>query len=230
MELTIALTTYNRFDLTVQSIENIIGDNRVKEIIISDDCSTDGSYERLQEYYKDITQVHLFRNVENLGMQLNKAAAIGLAETEWVLILDSDNKVDSTYLDAFFALPKHYSDTIYAPSWARPTFDYRDFEGMVINKRNVAELVGKPFFGALINTCNYIVNKDYYLSKFKRNDKIKGVDTANHFYNHISTGGSFLVVPNMYYDHLVHSGSEFMKEVNYNMACAMEIEKQLKHL
>jgi glycosyltransferase involved in cell wall biosynthesis len=230
MELTIALTTYNRFELTTKSIANIIGDTRVKEVIINDDCSTDGSYEKLQEFYLDNPKVSLFRNAANLGMQLNKVATIGLAETEWVAILDSDNVFDSSFLDAFFAVQKHYPDTIYAPSWARPTFDYRDFEGMVINKRNVGELVGKPFFGALINTCNYIVNKDYYLSKFKRNDKIKGVDTANHFYNHISTGGSFLVVPNMYYDHLVHSGSEFMKEVNYNMACAMEIEKQLKHL
>lgn len=230
MELTIAITTYNRFELTTKSIANILEDERVREIIINDDCSTDGSYEKLQEFYLNFPKVSLFRNAENLGMQLNKVAAIGLVETEWVAILDSDNVFDSSYLDAFFAVQKHYPDTIYAPSWARPTFDYRDFEGMVINKRNVGELVGKPFFGALINTCNYVVNKEYYLKTFKPDKSILGVDTANHFLNHIKAGGSFLVVPNMHYDHLVHSGSEFMKEVHYNMQCAIEIENKLKNL
>ena len=37
MALSFCVTTYNRFNLTIQSFEKILDDERVSEIVISDD-------------------------------------------------------------------------------------------------------------------------------------------------------------------------------------------------
>ena len=51
-KISIAATTYNRFETTIKCIEKIKDDDRVSDILILDDCSTDGSYERLVDYYE----------------------------------------------------------------------------------------------------------------------------------------------------------------------------------
>ncbi len=64
-------------------------------------------------------------------MSFNKYSAISYARNQWAIILDSDNIISPAYVDA--ALGKHFNanetDTIYSPSFAAPSFDFRKFEG-----------------------------------------------------------------------------------------------------
>jgi len=226
-KLSLAITTFNRFDLTIKSFEKVIDDERIDEILIVDDCSTDLSGFRLAEYFKDNPKVKVIIQGKNRSMKQNKADSVSFAKNEWIVLLDSDNEISSGYIDAIEALEMLHSHVIYAPVRALPTFIYDDFSGVTITKENVSGYVKRPFFGAMINTCNYLLNRNFYLENYKFEEKVKGVDTATHFVRHIENGGWFHIVPNMEYFHLTHSGSEFMKEIDYNMAMAKEIDEKL---
>lgn len=229
-KLSLAITTYNRFDLTIKSFEKVIDDPRIDEIVIVDDASTDGSGERLTEYFKDNSKVKVIIQAQNRSMQQNKADAVSFCSNEWIILLDSDNEISEKYIDALEACYNNVGfdkDTIYAPVRALPTFIFDRFEQITIDKSNVHFYVNMPFFGAMINTCNYMVNKEVYGKNFKFEPSVKGVDTASHFVRHLTNKGKFHVVKDLEYFHLTHSGSEFMKFVDYNMAMAKEIDEKL---
>ena len=229
-KLSVCVTTYMRFDLTIKSFEQVIDDDRIYQILLLDDCSKDGSFEKLAERFENSNKVKVVQQILNRGMQINKSDAVRLSPTNWCILFDSDNVISKEYIDKIFELPAWDDDTIYAPSRALPTFIYDEFAGQTITKANVSGYVGKNFFGAMINTCNYFLNRDFYIKSFKYNPLVKETDTANHFYNHLKNNGKFYVVPDLEYSHLVHENSGFMQNVHYNMASAMDIEKQLMQL
>lgn len=229
-KITLAITTFERHDLTLKAFQNVLGDERLEQILLLDDNSKDGSFERLAERFENSIQVKVVQQILNRQMQINKSDAVKLSPSNWVILFDSDNVISKKYIDKIYELPVWNNDTIYAPSRALPTFLYDEFAGVEISRRNVKEFLGKSFFGAAINTCNYFLNKDFYTSVFKYNPLVKETDTANHFYNHLKADGKFYVVPGLEYSHLVHENSGFMQNASYNMASAMDIEKQLMQL
>jgi len=216
--------------MLVRSFEQVINDERIDEIIIQDDYSNDGSYAKICTKFIENDKVKIFRNEYNLGMSRNKAEAINNANNKWCILFDSDNILGKDYLDVLEKFYPEYPENIYAPEKALPTFIYSEFVNRVISRKNIAEFIPKQFFGALINTCNYVVHRDTYMKNYLHNPQIKGTDTAWHFYNHLKNGGKFYVVKGLQYEHTVHPESTFMQDVHYNMAKAVEIENLLKEL
>lgn len=228
-QISVAFTHYNRAEMLIEAFKQILWESRISEFVISDDTSTDGSFEYLQEYFKDNPKVKLYRNEENLNMSRNKAVAIGLCEEKWVAIWDSDNVFDRSYIDALFNLQDVFTeeDEIYMPCSANPEFIFEKYAGMSIHKGNVKQVVFDPMGNVLFNCCNYVVNRDFYLKTYKYDDSHIASDTINHNKNHLLAGGSFYVVPEMRYIHRVHSGSAFLEKAAYNMHKAEEVRKMI---
>lgn len=226
-QISLSVTSYNRFESTVKSFANVLDDERIGEILVLDDCSTDDSFSKLVAHFDGNEKVKVLQQVFNRSMQQNKADAVMLSKFEWCILLDSDNEINTDYIDNLFALPEWEEGTIYAPMRAKPKFIYDAFAGHTIDKVNVHKYVNMPLFGALINTSNYFVNRDFYADVYKFNPEIKGTDTANHFVNHISAGGSFHVVKDLEYIHAISTDSEFMKDIHYNMEQAKKIDEKL---
>lgn len=61
------------------------------EFIIVDDCSTDGSYELLQEYAQKDKRIKLYKNEKNSGVAFTKNRAIRLSTTDYLASQDSDD-------------------------------------------------------------------------------------------------------------------------------------------
>lgn len=214
MKLTLALTTHNRPDMTVKAFERVANDNRIDEILIVDDHSEEENYHRLIELCLNIDgPIRFLRNEKNLGCYHNKREAVALSSNEWVILFDSDNIIDKSYLDA---LEKHRfnNDTIYAPDFAKPHFDYTAFSNILIDKVNVASMMKRKGFDCLINTCNYVVNKAEYLKVWKNHKEPWTADTLFHNYNWLMAGNKIQVVGGMRYDHLVHDGSHYKEHVS----------------
>lgn len=233
MKLSLCITTFNRADMCIESFRDVINDDRIDDIVILDDCSTDDSMAILFSHFgPSHPKVRIRGRGHNVGMSVNKKDAIGIAKNAWCIILDSDNRVDESYVDSIFEIlsdNSNWSD-IYMPESALPNFVYSEFSGEILHKNSINIYANKKMFGALINTCNYVVNRDYYLKTWRHNPEMKATDTAWHAYNHLKSGGSFFVVPGMKYEHRVHGGSGFMQDVHYNMAKAKEIENLIKAL
>lgn len=228
-QVSLCITSYNRTTETIKSFEKVLNDERIGEVIISDDCSDTPNYKVLFDLVAALPQrnkITLTHNHENLGMSRNKAKAIELASNDYCIIFDSDNIIDKNYLDALYKT--HWKrDVILMPDFARPHFDYRRFKGQSFHRSNIKGLSRKPMFDCLMNTCNYFVHRETYLKVFEQNESIKGTDTIWFNYLWLKDSKSFYVVPNMDYQHAVHDGSGFMKDADYNFAKAEEIKKMI---
>jgi len=229
MNLSLAITTYNRYTLTIESFAQVIDDDRIDDIVILDDCSTDGSFEKLVKYFKGNDKVRVIRQARNRGMSLNKRDAIALSKNKWVIIFDSDNIIRPDYVDAFLRIEKRHPYFIYCPSFARPQFNYNAFAGKTFGGAEKIPIYD-DVFNCLMNTCNYIVNASEYVKVYDYNEEMKATDTVWFNYRWLKSKRSFYVVPGMEYEHRVHDGSGFLADVDYNMKKSEEIRKLIAAL
>lgn len=252
MKLSLCITTYNRYEMTIESFAKVIDDPRIDDIVIMDDRSLGVDIERLRQFVlKDKTgKLHLWEQTVNVGMSKNKRDAIRHAKNEWAIIFDSDNIIGPDYLSEFFGFIsggyvfKEFSKItdiekfIFCPDFARPTFDYREYKcgngrnmrSGIYAARECAFDIKDDTFNCLMNTCNYIVNRDFYLKTYQYNPEHIASDTIWHNYNHLKAGGHFVVVPDMQYFHRVHDGSGFMQDAAGNMARADKVRKLIQQL
>lgn len=236
MTLTLAITTYNRYTMLLESFAGVIDDPRIDEILIMDDCSEPEYWNKIKELPKFNPKIKVVRQLENRGMSVNKRDVVFHSRNEWVILFDSDNVIGKDYLDALniaaFINNEQMSKFIYCPSFAKPQFDYRKFDGNIFGLKSlgIKPDLSDPMLNCLFNTCNYVVNRERYLSVWKENKDHRASDTIYFNYLWLKEGNYFRVVPNMHYHHRVHPGSGFMQDVDYNMNKAEEIKKLIMEL
>lgn len=229
MKLSLCLTTFNRYNLTVKAIDQVLEDPRIGDVVILDDASTDGSYDALDIYYSGDDKVRVIKQLSNRGMSRNKADAIGYAYNPFAIIFDSDNTISPEYLNAMEGM--HLDNyTIYLPEFARNNFDYREFSGLTFDKRNIKDYLDRPLFEALLNTANYIVPVKEYCRVYKEDTTVMESDTVHFAYLWLLAGNQFHVVDGLQYDHLVHSESCWLKNAAYNSARGKKTIEQIRAL
>lgn len=228
--ISICIPTWNRTDLVVRAIEQVVHDPRVHEIVIVDDASPLELYFKLEAMLEPLPKIKLLRNGENLDCYANKARALELASNDWCILLDSDNVIDSSYIDALYSVPEWEPHVFYSPEFARPHFNYTMFAGQTITKENVSKHVGTREFDCLINTANYFVNRHLYLGLFDSEINPHAADTI--YINHqlLANGGSIYVVPNMRYFHDVHDGSHYKANHHKSNGLFKELRNKLNDM
>lgn len=208
-KISICIPTYERADMTIQAFYDVYGDDRVSEVVIVDDASSIDCFEDLKSMCDALPKVKLIRNIQNRDCYFNKMAAISFATNGWAILLDSDNKIDKSYIDIIFDL--HWDKNCsYMPSFAAPTFNYNQFEGYIITKENVSQLIGEPLFDTMLNCMNFFINRDEYLKVWQDVENPKTADSIFFNYCWFNAGNEMYVVPNLTYQHLVHSGSHYV--------------------
>lgn len=226
--LSLCLTNYNRYEMLLESFQHVYDDERISEIVISDDHSDIKIYNKLVEFCKDKRKILLARNDENLGMSLNKARSIQLANHQWCILFDSDNILKPDYLNA---IPKELDPSVfYLPSFAKPQFDYRKFSGTTVTKDNVKEFLHKPMFEQCLNTCNMVVHRNSYLHVFRPDKHIKETDTLHMNYLWLKAGGKLHIVEGMEYEHRVGKHSGWLQNADYNIKKGKEQMRLIKNL
>ena len=228
-KISLCITTYNRYEMTLQCFHELHDDERVGEVLIVDDCSEYSIYESLRLACECFPKVRLLRNEKNLDCYKNKLYTISQAEYNWVAILDSDNIFDKQYLDAIYSV-QWESNTIYAPTFARPTFDYREFSGEIISKENVVDFLDKKLFDTALNISNYFFNKNEFLSHIDTTVDPNTSEALFTNYNWLKAGNLIYFVPNMEYTHTIHEGSHYRNNCHKDNGFNSFLIEQLKSL
>ena len=239
--ISIAITSFNRSDLTIESFSKVFDHPFVSEICIVDDASDQEHWVKLLELidaHPATHKINIFRNEKNLGMSLNKAEAVKKAKNEWAILLDSDNVLYPEYLDAIqkeactkgtnYGLQE---EVIYCPVKAEPDYDFRQWSAKFINRTNAKEYLHIKEFRIFCNTCNYVVNRNRYLEVYEYDETIRESDTI--YFNHLwlEAGYSFYFVPNATYFHRRHEGSGWLRgDHTYNLKKADELQEKIKQL
>lgn len=200
--ISLCITNYNRSQMLLEAFERVINDARISEIVITDDCSTVWGVDTSLSMMSQMPKVKVFRNEKNLGCYRNKREAISKASNEFVIIFDSDNILRPDYLDRIFERPWG-KDTIFAPDFAKPHFDYRGFSGVTMSKENVKDYTEQKNFTAMINTMNYFVNRDEYLRVWEDHPEPWTADTLFMNYNWLKAGNKIHVLKDLQYEHRI---------------------------
>lgn len=229
--ISLCLTTYNRTDLLYESYRQLLTDDRVSEIVIVDDASTDEVYHTIAWQTKALPKVKLYRNDVNQDCYKNKKRAVELAMNEWVIIGDSDNIFTHQYVNALYAHDAWAKDRVYQPSYAKPHFNFTEYMGIEISKINVAKYMEDTTFQTMLNAMNYFVNKDEYLRVWDGSIDPVTSDSIFQNYNWLKEGNSIYVVPGLEYDHRVHNQSHYQLNVRRTERGLHErIVQQIKNL
>lgn len=225
---TLAITNWNRFDMLKESFAQVIDDARISSVVIVDDCSEMEIFLKVQDLQFTNPKIKVYRTIQNQGMSMTKFQAIAWSPERYTIILDSDNILKPDYLDS---IPKQLDpDTIYLPSFAWPNFDYRKFEGQIIDASNIAAFIKDDKGNMCLNTCNYLTHGRTYQEVYQHNPEMKGTDTLWFAYLWLKAGKRFMVVPGMSYFHRVHAQSGFLQDAQYNMDMGSKLRKLIAAL
>jgi glycosyltransferase involved in cell wall biosynthesis len=234
--ISLAVTIYNRS--TIDSFIKVLNNKLISEIVIVDDFSNPQVFLELKLLVKGIKKVKLYRNNRNLGPLLNKREAISKCTNDWVILLDSDNIIDNSYIDKVAGIDKQ-EDVLYSPQilyvseeMVKSRWNYKDFTGLIIDENNVKDYLSKKDFTTLLNTGNYFINRNRYLSVMdQRINETLGINDALYFaYLWLYAGNKIMVVSDLGYVHNVNPDSWYINNYHKCMGVTFEIVEKIKQL
>jgi hypothetical protein len=226
----IAIPTYMRPEWTLRAFEQVLYDDRVSSVTIVDDFSSQESYNELDAAVGGMGKVRLFRNGRNVDCYRNKKNAIELSDCEWNILADSDNVFNSYYLDRLFEIEEWQPDTIYAPYFAYPHFDYTTFSDLILVKENIARYMEWPMCATLLNTANYFVHRSGYLEVWSGDIDPITADSLYMAFRWLESGRKIKIVQGLTYQHTVHPLSHYKQNAHRSGHLHMQIEHQLRSL
>lgn len=94
MKISVIITSYNQKDYLGQTIESVLNQTLLPyEIIVADDCSTDGSQDLIKQYGEQYPNlIRAFCHEENLGIAKNRSFALRKVRGDLVTFLDGDDR------------------------------------------------------------------------------------------------------------------------------------------
>lgn len=222
MNITLAIPTYNSSQYVEEAIQYAINNDFVSEILIRDDCSTPGHYERLESIVSNIPKARLIRNETNLGGFTNKYKTVESSSNDWVYLLDSDNHLTENTLSAIQSLETPlYTSVIYCPEKlilhndGQPTLKevVYDFGDNMIDTEKVQYLLKNKveWTDWFLNTGNYLLHKEAYCEYIGDIDEDPyAADVIAAAYYWLKSGGSFSIVNGWEYYHRLRNDSYWM--------------------
>jgi len=98
--VSILIPVYNRVNLVSETIESALKQTyRNIEIVIVDNCSTDGTWDLLKDYALKDDRIRIFQNEENIGPVRNWKRCIVEAKGDYSKILFSDDLISDNFID-----------------------------------------------------------------------------------------------------------------------------------
>ena len=104
MKFSVVVTTYNRLNLLKRAIDSALDQTIPCEVIVVDDCSTDGTQAYVQERCEALAnagdkRLIYHRNSENLGHSKSVNVGVELATGYWIKPLDDDDYLEPNCIE-----------------------------------------------------------------------------------------------------------------------------------
>lgn len=114
-KISVCLLTYNHANVIESTLRTILSQSIDNfELVVSDDCSTDGTWERLKSLTATDPRVRIIRTPENVGMAANANFAAQAASGAYIALLHHDDLYRNDLLEKWAATLDEYPDTGYA--------------------------------------------------------------------------------------------------------------------
>jgi glycosyltransferase involved in cell wall biosynthesis len=94
--LSVVMPVYNESDTIASVVKNVLAQRPVQQLVIVDDCSSDGTWEKLEPLAKDEQRVKLVHHSVNQGKGAALRTGFREATAPFVIVQDADCEYDPT--------------------------------------------------------------------------------------------------------------------------------------
>lgn len=213
-----AIAHYNRGATAHRPLCNLLNHSLIGEIVFFDDGSSLQEFEALEDTVRSLgggSRIRIERRDQNRGAQQTKLDAVAACQSDWVLVLDSDNTAFSGYLRELGRLTDRRPNTIYCSPHAYPYFSFKPLAGRVLDFETCCNLTRDGLLRRcfIINDGNYLVHRETYLRQLAPLRDLKSdvadVMVANYLW--LSQGGMLEVLKSGAYHHRIDASSFWMR-------------------
>ena len=146
--VSVIIPTYNRADLLRKSIESVQNQTYEEwEIIIVDDCSTDGTEQVVKEFGD--FRIRYIRNEKNLGAGASRNKGVALARYDYIAFQDSDDVWRCGKLEKQMQYMMNYSE--YDMVYCSFLKHYSDGREIIVPNKQIGNRQGNMYTTLLIN-------------------------------------------------------------------------------
>lgn len=102
--VSILIPVYNREKMIARALDSALSQTYTNiEIVVTDNCSTDKTFEVVQEYAQRDRRIRCFRNEENLGPLPNWQRCLNYSKGDYIKILWSDDWMEACTVEKLIA-------------------------------------------------------------------------------------------------------------------------------
>ncbi|MDX6611684.1 MAG: hypothetical protein QOD75_870 [Blastocatellia bacterium] len=113
-DISVCLLTFNHVGMIESTLRSIVDQSLSGyEIIVSDDCSTDGTWERILELAAEDLRIKPVRTPRNLGMARNANFAVGHSDRPYIALLHHDDLYRRDLLERWADVLDCYPDVAF---------------------------------------------------------------------------------------------------------------------
>jgi glycosyltransferase involved in cell wall biosynthesis len=177
-ECTILLPVYNNKDDILNAINSVINQTfKNWELIIIDDCSTDGTYDVVDNFIRNNTMynIRLIKNEKNQGTYVSLNEGLRIAKGEYIARIDSDDVYAKNMLDEHIKILNNHNNIIATQSqYVREGEEKKYGEITIVYRKRVINEIGyydSVRFGADTEFMTRL-KKKYGNPKIHRIDKV----------------------------------------------------------
>src|SRR5580692_13013707 len=92
--LSVVMPVFNESETIAAVVKNVLAQRPVQQLVIVDDCSTDGTWEKLEPLAQNEPRVKLLRHPVNQGKGAALRTGFAGASATYVIVQDADCEYD----------------------------------------------------------------------------------------------------------------------------------------
>lgn len=128
--ITIIIALYNGKEFIKDTIDSALNQTIPVNVLVIDDCSTDGSYEFVNENFFCNEKVRLIKNPHNLGFCKTVNKGLALSTSEYVLVLGQDDILSTNHCEKMLKCFDENTSLVFCD------YDLIDEKGITFETRN----------------------------------------------------------------------------------------------
>ncbi|MEO6327602.1 MAG: glycosyltransferase family 2 protein [Ginsengibacter sp.] len=208
--VSVLMTAYNRQQFIAEAIESVLASTYTNfELIISDDCSTDGTVINAKKYAEKDNRIRLYQNEKNLGDYPNRNKAASYATGEFLMTVDSDDIIFKDAIERCMNLLSQFPQVNFATYYRIPAKEpFVSDPATALNHHFFIE----PYL--MIHPGGTIIKRNYFESINRFPEKY-GPANDNYYNLKAACNTDILMIPFEFFYYRRHPGQQINDKYSY---------------
>lgn len=207
--VSILIPAYNCRPWVARAVESALEQSWKRcEVIVVDDCSTDGAYEELRQFEDSI---RLERSPVNSGQNRTRNRLTELSKGEWLVFLDADDALGRHSVETKLECAAE-ADAIYGSTKIATYEGQRETESEVIVAGDYDDLWSAAFAWKFPNTSAFCFRRSSVLQVGGWNEKIKNCTDYDLYFRLLRAGHRFKAAPDAWSTYRQWSSTQAVNE------------------